>query len=319
MKDENKTKEQLIQELEEMRQQIGYAELSEVERKRVGEVAQETERRYRLVAENAADAIWTLDMNMRPTYISPSITRLLGYSVEEAMAKTMKEVFTPASFEVAMKVLAEELAIEKTEQKDLSRSRVLDFELKRKDGSIVPAEINYSFLRGADSQPFGILAIARDITERKQMEKALRESEGRYRGFFKTSRDCVFITTRDGRWVDFNDDAAEFFGYENSGELRKVSISALYENTEERERITQTIEQQDFVKGLAVNFQRKDGSIINSLLTAVARRDENGNIIGYQGTAKDVTERKQMEEALRESEERYRAIFWKYRYRNGNH
>jgi len=143
------------------------------ERKRAEEELRESERRYRLLAENATDVIWTVDMNMRPTYVSPSITHLLGYSVEEAMGQPMEEVFTPTSFEIAMKALAEEMAVENMERKDLCRSRTLELELNRKDGSIVPVEINCSFLRKPDGQPIGILVIARDITKRKQMEEQL--------------------------------------------------------------------------------------------------------------------------------------------------
>jgi len=139
----------------------------------------ETERRYRVLAENAADAIWTVDMDMCPTYISPSITRLLGYSVEEAMAKTITEIFTPASYEVALSVMAEELAIEDMEQKDLSRSRTLELETVRKDGSVIPVEVKCSFLRDADGRPVEILAIARDITQRKQAEEEVRRSTER--------------------------------------------------------------------------------------------------------------------------------------------
>ncbi|MBW1717917.1 MAG: PAS domain-containing protein, partial [Deltaproteobacteria bacterium] len=147
------------------------------ERKRAEEELQESERRYRLLAENAKDVIWAVDMNMRPTYMSPSITHLLGYSVEEATALPMEVVYAPASFENAMKVLAEELAIENMEQKDLFRSRTLELELNHKDGSIVPVEVKFSFIREPDGRPAMILAIARDITERKRMEEALRESE----------------------------------------------------------------------------------------------------------------------------------------------
>ncbi len=145
------------------------------ERKQAQEELREGERRYRLLAENAKDVIWTVDMNMRPTYMSPSITHLLGYSVEEAMALPMEAVYTPASFETAMKTLSEELAIENMEQKDLSRSRTLELELNRKDGSIIPVEIKFSFMREPDGRPIAILAIARDTTERKQAEQDLQE------------------------------------------------------------------------------------------------------------------------------------------------
>ncbi len=147
------------------------------ERKRAEETLWESEKRYRLLAENAADPIWTVDMNMRLTYMSPSITKLLGYSVEETMAKPMEAIYTPTSFETAMKVLAEELAIENMEQKDLSRSRTVELELYRKDGSIVPVEGKFTFIREPDGQAVEILAIVRDITERKRAEEALKESE----------------------------------------------------------------------------------------------------------------------------------------------
>ena len=138
--------------------------------------------RYRLIAERAADAIWTVDINMRPTYVGSSITRLLGYSVQEAMAKPMKEIFTPASFKLAMKALKEELRIENREHKDIARSRTLDLELIRKDGSIVPVEVSYTFLRDAQARPIEILAIARDISERKRVQEESRQSTERLIG-----------------------------------------------------------------------------------------------------------------------------------------
>ena len=95
MKDILKTKKELITELEMLRRHVvGLEQL--VYESRGEEVAlRESERLYRLLAENAEDVIWTVDMNMQPTYMSPSVTRLLGYSVEEAMAKPMEAGLYP--------------------------------------------------------------------------------------------------------------------------------------------------------------------------------------------------------------------------------
>jgi PAS domain S-box-containing protein len=136
----------------------------------------ESEKRYRLLAENVADVIWTLDIrNLKYTYISPSVTSLRGYSVEEVMAQTLDEILTPASLELARKILEEEMAVESNEHKDLFRTRTLELENKCKDGSTVWTEAKMTFLREPDGRPVEILGVSRDITKRKQVEQALRK------------------------------------------------------------------------------------------------------------------------------------------------
>ncbi|MFC2011123.1 CHASE4 domain-containing protein [Chloroflexota bacterium] len=147
---------------------LGALEESEIE-------LREREERYRLLAENAKDVIWTVDMNMKPAYVSPSITYLLGYSVEEVLTLPMEVVYTPASFENTMKVITEELAIDEMEHGDPYRSWMLELELNHKDGSIIPIEAKFSFIREPDGRPIRILAIARDITERKRAQESLQE------------------------------------------------------------------------------------------------------------------------------------------------
>jgi len=149
------------------------------ERKRAEEALQESEKRYRLLAENLTDVIWTMDMNLRYTYVSPSVESLRGYSVEEVMAQSIEEVLPPASSEVVKKVFAEELATEQIEERRRFSSRTLDLELRRKDGSTVWTEVKMNFLRAPDGRPVGILGVTRDITERKRAEKTFRESEER--------------------------------------------------------------------------------------------------------------------------------------------
>jgi PAS domain S-box-containing protein len=147
------------------------------ERKLAEEALRESETRYRLLAENATDVIWTVGMDMRLTYVSPSVTRLLGFTAEEAMARTMQQAYTAAAHEKAMQILAEEIALESAGRHDPNRTRMLELELVHKDGKIIPVEGNYCFLRDPTGKAIGLLAIVRDITERKRAGEERRRLE----------------------------------------------------------------------------------------------------------------------------------------------
>ena len=135
----------------------------------------ESEEHYRLLAENATDVIYMVDVNLNFTYVSPSVTRLSGHSVEEARAQSLDKVLTPASFEHAMDVFAEEVSRENEEIKDPSRSRALELEIKRKDGSTVWVEAIMTALRDQEGSVISILGVARDIAERRKAEDKLQE------------------------------------------------------------------------------------------------------------------------------------------------
>ena len=142
---------------------------------RMEKALRESERRYRLLAENVTDVIWTTDMNLRFTYISPSVSHLLGYSVEEAIAQTVEERLTPASFEVAREAFAEALAVDGATQEGLSASRTLDLEFNCKDGSTIWTEVKATLMHDPNGRPAGILGVARDITKRRQAEEVMQQ------------------------------------------------------------------------------------------------------------------------------------------------
>lgn len=138
-----------------------------------------SEARYRLLAENASDIIFTMDTNLRFTYISPAVTRLRGFTVEEAMAQTPAEALTPASLEVAKRVLHEELEREARGEGEPFRVRVLELEETCKDGSTIWTETTFTPLRDPEGRLIGILGITRDISERKRAEEELRRNMAR--------------------------------------------------------------------------------------------------------------------------------------------
>ncbi|HET6477476.1 MAG TPA: CHASE4 domain-containing protein [Dehalococcoidales bacterium] len=147
---------------------LGALEQSETE-------LRESEEHYRLLAEHATDVIYVMDVNLKFTYVSPSVTRLTGHSVEEAVSLSPNQVLTPASFNHARDIFTEEATRESEATKDLTRSRTLELEVKRKDGSIVWVEATMTALRDSADNVIGILGVARDIAERKKAEAKLQE------------------------------------------------------------------------------------------------------------------------------------------------
>ena len=145
-------------------------------RKQTEEELRESEERYRLIAENTADTIAVFDLDLNPTYVSPSILKLGGYTVQEAMKRTLNQILTPGSLQKASKILADQMALESSPTADPTRTVLMELEQYCKDGSTIWVELAASFLRDNNFKPIGILTITRDITERKRSEEQLQQT-----------------------------------------------------------------------------------------------------------------------------------------------
>jgi len=149
-----------------------------------------SDERYRLLAENVKDVIWALDDNMRYTYISPSVEKTRGYTVEEAMGLAMEKIFTKSSYEKFQKVLSEVRAL-KGRENDPCPEKACTFELEmvRKDGSTIWTEVTGSIAFDSQGRPAGYVGMTRDITERKRAEQELKISREQLRNLHKHSQD----------------------------------------------------------------------------------------------------------------------------------
>jgi len=280
------------------------------ERRRATEKLRKSEERYRLLAENVTDVIWIRDMNLRFTYISPSVTEMTGFSVEEAMASTPEDTYTPASVEIAKKALAEDLAIERMEQKDPFRTRTLEMEGFCKDGTTIWTEAKMTFLRDPDGQPIGILGVSRDISERKQAEKALRGSEEKYRTILEGIEEGYFEVDLAGNFIFFNDSmcrmagfsCSEITGKNNRDFATPETAKKMYRAFNEVYRTGKPARMFD------CEILRKDGSTCIFELSASLMRHSEGKAIGFRGIVRDVTERILADDELDRERKRFRVL-----------
>jgi len=120
--------------------------------------------------------------------------------------------------------------------------------------------------------------------------RSLQESEEKYRRFFMTSKDPVFITTKDGKWVDANQATVNLLGYETKKDLFNTSVSQAYLNPNERTGLLQEVERSGFIKDIPVEMVDKDGNILHTLLTTTAITNSDGEVNGFQGTIRDNTD-----------------------------
>lgn len=156
-----------------------------------------------------------------------------------------------------------------------------------------------------------IVAVYDDVSERKQFEDALRESEGKYRRIFENAVEGIFQTTPEGSYLTVNPAFARMFGYASPGEMMASVMDIkhqLYVHPEDRDVFKRRLEEQGHVLGFEAQFYHRSGSILWASINAYAYRNHTGKTLWYEGTAEDITHRKQAEEALRQSEASYRTL-----------
>ncbi|MEW6417205.1 MAG: response regulator [Nitrospirota bacterium] len=154
-------------------------------------------------------------------------------------------------------------------------------------------------IKDRDGNIIGVVLVFRDITEHRKAEKELRMSEEKYRTLFEESKDAVFISTPEGRFLDINPSGVELLGYSSKDELLRIDIAQdLYFNPQDREKYQQALKQHGFVKDYELVLKKKDGKRLIVLATTTAVHDEKGNIVSYRGMMRDVTDQRRLESQL---------------------
>ena len=155
--------------------------------------------------------------------------------------------------------------------------------------------------------PDTVVWIARDVTERRSSEDALRASERRYREIFEQSRDTIYVRRADGVVIDVNPAAEEAFATSREDLLGR-NVRELYVDPGDLERLEQAVAIHGSLRNYEVRLRRLNGSEFDALVSTTALHAPDGEITGYQGTVHDITERKNAERRLRAQEARFRSL-----------
>ena len=260
----------------------------------------DSEKLYRLLAENASDVIWVTDMNLRPTYLSPSYTRLLGYGVEEGMTRSMQETLMPDSLDVATKVFAAAMNAEEEPPGSVVNPREIALKFKHKDGSTLWGHTTVSFMHDSDGHPVAITGVLRNITERKLAEDHLRSSELRYRRLFESAQDGILILDADtGRITDANPFLLNLLGYSHDELLGKAlwEIRA-FKDTAASEKTFRQLQREGYIRYDNLPLHTREGKHIDVEFVSNVYLVDGERVIQYN--IRDVTERKQSEQQLEE-------------------
>jgi PAS domain S-box-containing protein len=266
----------------------------------------ESEIKYRTLFDNANDGIFLMkgeifvDCNRK-------FLAIFGCSREQIIGQTPYR-FSP-SFQPDGRS-SKDKAREKGKAAISGEPQFFGWKHCRYDGTLFDAEVSLNRIL-IDENTLLLQAIVRDVSERKEAENRLKTSEEKYRSIFENAIEGIFQTTPAGKVITANTTFARMYGYRSAKELVQSHTDIgkeLYVNPEVRERFKNICEEQGFAEGFEEQVYRKDGTKAWVSLNARTVRDENGNTLYYEGTIEDITPRKEMENALRASDERYRAF-----------
>jgi PAS domain S-box-containing protein len=260
--------------------------------------AQEALRRERDFAESLIDTVQAiillLDTEGRIVRFNRYTEEISGYTLAEVQGKDWFSTFLPQQ---------DHGKIKETFKKAIDdiKTRGNINPIMTKDGHEREIEWYDKTLKDGDGNVVGLLSFGQDVTERRQAQQVLRENEEKYREFFTTSRDCIFITSPSGQWIDFNDASLELFGYATREELLKTPIAELYEYPEERSEFIKLIAEKGYVHEHPIRLRKQDGTVMDTIITATSTRNEDSSIKSFIGTIHNITSLKHTEEALRVS------------------
>ncbi len=273
------------------------------ERKQVEVALRESRRRYRDLVENVNDIIWEVNSEGIMTYISPRVTDVFGYTPEDLLGTPLTETMPDEEAARVLEIFADLVA-------NPQPAVLLETKHTHKNGHQIIIETSGEPFFNSQLEMIGFRGVIRDITERKRAEEALKESEEKLQSLVSTTSDWVWEIDRDGYHTYANPRAKDILGY-SVDEIIGTKIFDLVAD-EEIERTKAFLKKQNELpqafSGWILTEIHKDGHPVILEVNGTPVFNKDGSLSHWQGFNRDITDSLRAEEALRESEEKYRNL-----------
>lgn len=257
--------------------------------KDIKEVLGESEEKYRKLFEEARDGIVLTEAETGIIIdCNPETAKLVERKKSELLGQHQR-ILHPQH------TIVDGFSDTFIKHRDKFNGQILDAQIITSTGEIKDVAIKCNIFYLGNKKC--LQGIFRDITEQKLAKEALRESDKKYRTLFEDSRDAIYITRREGEFVDVNQSALDLFGYTKE-EMVGLDARKIYVDPIDRSRFQQKIEANGFVRDYEIKFCKKNGTEMDCLLTATVRYANDRSVSGYQGIIRDMTEAKRIEAQL---------------------
>ena len=280
----------------------GYVYLRDItESKRMEKRIREATQQFEKIAEMGEDGIVVFDQAFKIIFANQMASEITGISREDLIGRNFFSVIGKEDKEFLEGMAIRGVGIG---EKLCTEMTILSPQNHVKDAEVCIA------LAKSDTGEVKTYAYIRDITERKKFERDLKGSEEKLRNLFERVRHGLFISSREGKFLDCNQALLDTLEYPTKEEFLKIDIAKnLYVNPEDRKTFQERIEKDGYAKDMEVEFKKKDGNKITVLLTGHPIKNEKGEVVGYQGINLDISERKRIENELREANEFFMKLF----------
>ena len=338
MKNIEKTQEQFIEELEELQQRNKELEISEIHRMQKEQILRESEKKYRLLVESSADMMFIVDLKGSFLFVNKAFKKCLGYSKKEMKRISGFALVHPDDLEKVRSQFTQIMAGKAVDN--------MEYRYKAKDGHFIHILNNAAPIPDSQGNIVAALGIARDISsrkrmeeelqkahdeleqrvairtdellrtneklnreiiERKRIEEELRKSEEKYRTIFESFHDVYYQTDKERLVTIISPSVRDRAGWDPE-EIIGHPVTEFFLNPDDSDVMLQRLLESGAVNDYELKLKAKDGKVVETSASSQIMIGKDGQPIGVEGVLRDITERKRAEEALRESEEKYRDL-----------